>query len=275
LVAARRQLPEAVAISRRRWGYVVWGVALGFIFIPEILAALPLTESQLPFPTISKMTGHLEYEHAEWEIFPTMMSVFVLYALWRVPPRKTSGGRTAEQIAARRTRGDTRPHRTPGGRLTFAAAPEKAAVFDNEVLRDVLFALRALAVALAIALITLWAFHHWPNQYVTSPDGQRTKQANYHVAYFLYGSIGFFWLLLPSITGFVKGKDAEFPSLFRTIANLEEWIGRPRPHPASDRIGTAVAWLVSFILVWGMVFLMMHLTLYPFPNITHILNHGG
>src|SRR4029077_21145800 len=103
--AVTRQLPKSVAISRRRWGYVVWGVALGFVFIPEILAALPLTESQLPFPTISRMTGHLEYEHAEWEIFPTMLSVFVLYSLWRVPPRTTSGGRTAERIAARRTRG--------------------------------------------------------------------------------------------------------------------------------------------------------------------------
>ena len=79
----------------------------------------------------------------------------------------------------------------------------------------------------------------------------------------------------PSVTGFVKGKDAEFPSLFRTITNLEEWIGRPRTHPLSDRIGKAIAWLVSFILVWGMIFLMMHLTLYPFPNITHILNHSG
>jgi hypothetical protein len=143
------------------------------------------------------------------------------------------------------------------------------------VVRDVLFALRVVGVALAITLITLWSFHHWPNQYVTSPDGTRTKQANYHVAYFLYGSIGFFWLFLPSITGFVKGKDAEFPSLFRTVANLEAWIGRPRTRPASERIGKAIAWLVSFILVWGMVFLMMHLTLYPFPNITHILNHGG
>ena len=259
--SATRQLPKSVAISRRRWGYVVWGVALGFVFIPEILAALPLTESQLPFPTISRMTGHLEYEHAEWEIFPTMMSVFVLYSLWRVPPGKTVG--------------DTSPHRTPGGRLTFHATPEKASVFDDEVVRDLLFALRVVAVALAITMITLWAFHHWPNQYSISPDGKRTKQANYHVAYFLYGSIGFFWLLVPSITGFVKGKDAEFPSLFRTITNLEEWIGRPRTHPLSDRIGKAIAWLVSFILVWGMVFLMMHLTLYPFPNITHILNHGG
>jgi hypothetical protein len=43
----------------------------------------------------------------------------------------------------------------------------------------------------------------------------------------------------------------------------------------SDRIGKGAAFLVSFVLVWGMVFLMLHLTLYPFPNITHILNHGG
>jgi hypothetical protein len=263
--SATRQLPKSVAISRRRWGYVVWGVALGFVFIPEILAALPLTESQLPFPTISRMTGHLEYEHAEWEIFQTMMTVFVLYSLWRVPPATTSGGNTT----------DTGPQRTPGGRLTFHPSPEQASVFDDEVVRDVLFALRVVGVALAITLITLWSFHHWPNQYVTSPDGTRTKQANYHVAYFLYGSIGFFWLFLPSITGFVKGKDAEFPSLFRTVANLEAWIGRPRTRPTSERIGKAIAWLVSFILVWGMVFLMMHLTLYPFPNITHILNHGG
>src|ERR1700730_9746216 len=175
-----RQLPKSVAISRRRWGYVVWGVALGFVFIPEILAARPRTQSQLPFPTISRMTGHLEYEHAEWEIFPTMLSVFALYSLWRVPPRTTSGGRTAERIAARRARGDTRPHRTPGGRLTFQVTPGKATDFDAEVLRDFLFALRAGAGALAITLITLWAFHHCPNQYVSSPDGKRTKVANYH-----------------------------------------------------------------------------------------------
>jgi hypothetical protein len=264
-----------MAISRRRWGYVVWGVALGFIFVPEILAAVPLTESQLPFPTISRMTGHLEYEHAEWEIFPTMLSVFVLYSLWRVPPSKTSGGGTAAGIAARRALGDTGPHRTPGGRLTFQESPGSPSAFDGEVMRDFYFALRALAAAVAITLISLWALHHWPNQYVSVPDGTRKKVPNYHVAYFLYGSIAFFWLLLPSIAGFVKGKDAEFPSLFRTIANLEESTGRHRANPVSDRIGKSIAWLVSFILVWGIVFLMLHLTLYPFPNITHILNHSG
>jgi hypothetical protein len=96
-------------ISRRRWGYVVWGVALGFVFVPEILAAIPFSESQLPFPTISRMTGHLEYVHAEWEIAPTALIVLALYSLWRVPPKKTAR--------------EDGPHRTPGGRLTFDAHP--------------------------------------------------------------------------------------------------------------------------------------------------------
>jgi hypothetical protein len=273
-MAAAGQQGSSV-ISRRRWGYVVWGVALGFVFIPEILAAVPFTESQLPFPTISRMTGHLEYEHAAWEIAPTMLIVFVLYSLRRVPLGQTSAERTAERTDAGGMPGDTGLNRTPGGRLTFATNSEKATGFDNEVLRDFWFAVRALAVAVVITGITVWAFHHWPNEYVDLPGGGTRKLPNYHVAYFLYGSIGFFWLLLPSITGFVKGKDAEFPTLFQTVANLEESIGKQRTNPLSDRIGKALAWLLSFILLWGMVFLMLHLTLYPFPNITHILNHSG
>jgi hypothetical protein len=261
-------------LSRRRWGYVVWLVALGFVFIPEILAAIPFTESQLPFPTISRMTGHLEYEHAEWEIAPTMLIVFVLLSLRRAPPRHTSGGHTAERVAAKPSDGDTSPHRTPGGRLTYEPVPQTAEHFDGEVLRDFRFAIRALAIAIVITAITLWAVHHWPNQYVDTSTG-RHKLPNYHVAYVLYGSIGFFWLLLPSVTGFLAGKDAEFPSLFRTVVNFEEWIAQPREHEWAQRAGNAAAWLFSFVLVWGMAFLTLHLTLYPFPNITRILNHSG
>jgi len=259
-------------LSRRQWGYVVWAVALGFVFIPEILAAIPFTESQLPFPTISRMTGHLEYEHAEWEIAPTMLIVLVLLSLLRVPPKQTSGGHTAESIALTRSSRETSLYRTPGGRLTSEPVAKTAEEFDNERL-GVRFALRTVAVAILITLITLWAARHWPNQYVPTSTG-RKKLPNYHVAYFLYGSIGFFWLLLPSITAWLAAKDS-VPSLFRTIANLEEWIAQPREPLWPQRVGNAAAWLVSFLLVWGMVFLMFHLTLYPFPNITRILNHGG
>jgi hypothetical protein len=261
-------------LNKRRWGYIVWGVALGFVFVPEILAAISLTESQLPFPTISRMTGHLEYQHAEWEIAPTMLIVFVLLSLLRVPPKETSGGHTDETIAERRRRGKTGPHRTPGGRLTYEPVPTSAAEFDDELVYGFWFAVRTIAVAVFVTALTLWASQHWPNQFVDTPTGPK-KLPNYQVAYFLYGSIGFFWLLLPGLTGFLAGKDADFPNLFRTIANLEEWLGKPRKHAWVQRVGTTAAWLLSFLLVWGMVFLMLHLTLYPFPNITHILNHEG
>jgi hypothetical protein len=237
-------------ISRRRWGYVVWSVALGFVFVPEILAALPLTESQLPFPTISRTMGHLEYVHAEWEILPTALIVLAVYSLWRVPPR-----------ARDRERG---PHRTPGGRLTFDAYANDPSAYESEILRDVWFALRALAVALVVTGATLLAYHEWPNEYVGGH-----KLPNYRVAYVLYGSIGLFWIALPTLWSIARGRDAEFPTLIRTLMNLEDSIAR------HGRAGRAGAWLLSFVLLWGMVFLMLHLTLYPFPNITHVLNPGG
>ncbi|HEV2592211.1 MAG TPA: hypothetical protein VGU02_09995 [Gaiellaceae bacterium] len=261
--------------TKRRWGYVVWGVALFFVFVPEILAAIPLTESQLPFPTISRMTGHLEYAHNEWEIAPTVFIVFTLLSLLRVPVRQRSGGNDEATLLARRAAGDTRPHRTPGGRLTFEPDAKTAEAFDNEAVSSWAFAARAAAAAAVTIALTLWALHHWPNQYVTDGSGNRHKLPNFHVAYFLYGSIGFFWLLLPSVSGLLAGKDAQFPNLFRTAENLEQWIAKPRGPAAVARLLEVLAWLLAFALIWGMVFLMLHLTLYPFPNITHILNPGG
>ncbi|MFY9579045.1 MAG: hypothetical protein WAQ33_06950 [Gaiellaceae bacterium] len=272
MAAVERPAARRVGLSRRRWGYVVWAVALGFVFVPEILAAIPFTESQLPFPTISRMTGHLEYEHAEWEIAPTMLSVFVLLSLLRVPPKQKSGGHTAETDVSRGDSEQTGPYRTPAGRLTSTPVAKTAEEFDNERL-GITFAVRSIAVAIVITLITLWAARHWPNQYIPTSTG-RKKLPNYHVAYFLYGSIGFFWLLLPSLSAWLGAKDS-VPSLFRTIVNVEEWIAKPRKPVWPERVSNAAAWLVSFLLVWGMVFLMLHLTLYPFPNITRILNHGG
>jgi hypothetical protein len=258
------------ALTKRRWGYVVWSVALGFVFVPEILAAIPFTESQLPFPTISSMVGHLEYQHAEWEVAPTVLIVFVLLSLLRVPLGK-AGKHSSERIARRRANGDVRPHRGPDGRLTIAPTSQTTEEFDGDTVRGFWFAVRSLAVAIVIVLITLWAYRHWPNQYVVK-DGVRKKLPNYHVAYFLYGSIGFFWLLLPGVTSFAAGGRADHPSLFRTVRNLEEWVATPRGRLWPAAVATAVAWLLSFVLIWGMVFLMLHLTLYPFPNITHVLN---
>jgi hypothetical protein len=270
-------------LTRRRWGYVVWGVALGFVFVPEILAAISLSESQLPFPTISRMTGHLEYVNSAWEIAPTVGIVFVLVSLLRVPLSR-SGDQTQARLDQRRATGDRTPHRTPGGRITFQAVAETSADYDsklvlrpgqNDRLAVLLFAARTLAAAGVIVAATLLAAKHWPNVYVTGADGVRHKLPNYRVAYVLYGSIGFFWLLLPALTVHLNRKDPNFPGLFRTIQNFENWVAKPRGPQLVQDFLAALAWLISFALIWGMVFLMMHLTLYPFPDITRILNHAG
>ena len=84
--------------------------------------------------------------------------------------------------------------------------------------------------------------------------------------------IGLFWLVIPGVFALLPGKDAPFPTLFRTITNVEQWL-RDRTWPGS--LGPMLAWLLMHLVVWGLVFLLIHLTLYPFPNITHVLNHGG
>ena len=53
--------------------------------------------------------------------------------------------------------------------------------------------------------------------------------------------------------------------------------GFPRIMPSLryEDLGKALAWLLSFVLVWGFVFLLFHLVFYPFPDITRILNPTG
>ena len=263
---ATRPLPH---LTKRRWGYIVWFVGLGFIFVPEILAAKQSIDKHLPFTTISAMVGNLEFQNDLWELAPTILIVFVLYSLVRTPPKRTSGGHTSESIATRAKQGDERPHRTAGGRLTFKTTAKTVDDFDEEHLDLASFVLQAIVVAGIVVGLTLWAHDHWP------PAKGKPLSSDFHVGYFLYGSIAFFWIVLPSLYAFIRGRDAAFPTLFMTIVDLEEWLGSWRRWPWLHRLGQGLSWLVAFALVWGLVFLMIHLTLYPYPDITHILNPGG
>jgi hypothetical protein len=267
--AAGENADRLPRLTKRRWGYIVWGVALGFVFIPELLAAVQAIERHLPFTTISAMVGHLEYENALWELGPTALTVFALYSLLRTPPKESSGGHTVASIQARADQGDVGPHRTAGGRLTFQPSETSTGEFDESRLDGWRFGVRAAVVAGVIIGLTLWAADHWP-----TPKGQHAA-TNFHVGYVLYGSIAFFWLLLPSLDAFIRGKDASYPTLFRTITNLEEWLAGWGPQRWRRRLGKVLAWIVSYVLLWGLVFLMIHLALYPFPDITHILNPTG
>jgi hypothetical protein len=74
------------------------------------------------------------------------------------------------------------------------------------------------------------------------------------LAYVLYGLIAVFFVLIPSALAFWCARDVPFPTFFRTIANLER-----RLH------------FVSVLVVIGLVILLIHLALYPWPSIFHQL----
>jgi hypothetical protein len=244
--------------SRRRWGYFLWGVALGVVFVPEVLAASAAIDRHMPFTTISGMTGHIEYLHSWVELFTVAAIVFVLVSIRRLPPDRSSGG---HDVA------DDKPHRTAGGRTTFRLGDDSRRErneFDSGE-APFWFGVAALGACVLIAVST-WAVYRW--------WGDPAGHTQWRTSYFLYGSIAAVWIVIPSLVAFVAGRDVPFPTLFRTLDNLETWLRRQRFHRAVW-LGPVLAWLLGFVVVWGLVVLLLHLTLYPFPDITHVLNPGG
>jgi hypothetical protein len=231
--------------SKRRWGYVVWVVAGAVIVVPELTAAVD--GHALPFTTISAMVGHLERNHAWVELVVVAAIVFVVFSIIRLPPHReaATGGNGA------------RPPRTLGGRLTLRAAPAaRSRAFDEDD-APVWFALAAGLSLVAIASATFAVSWWWD-------DGH-----HYRPAYVLYGLLALLWLVVPSFVAVTWGRDPPFPTLFRSVSNLEAWL-RKRNLPGG--LAPALAWLVGYVILAGLVILLLHLTLYPYPDITRIIN---
>lgn len=91
----------------------------------------------------------------------------------------------------------------------------------------------------------------------------------------LYGSISLLWLVAPSVAAFAWGKDVPFPTLFRTVQNLEDWLRTRSWKLGTKPLGPVLAWVVSYVILWGLVVLLLHLAFYPYPDITDILNPNG
>jgi hypothetical protein len=54
-----------------------------------------------------------------------------------------------------------------------------------------------------------------------------------------------------------------FPTLFRTVQLLEQ------------RAGSLIGTMIAFLILAGLTILVVHLILYPFPDITHMINPQG
>lgn len=244
--------PRVVSHSKRRWGYLVWVVMGGVLAVPEITAAK--ANRALPFTTISEMTGHLERRHTWVELLVVASIVLAVFSITRIRPSQ-SGAAGA---------GGAGPRRTVAGRLTLRAPPSAATAkttkdFDDELAPTVFVV--AAVLSLVVIGVATWAATYW-----------WYDARHFHPAYVLYGLLFFLWLGVPSVVALVGGRDVPFPTLFRSVANLEEWL-KKQTWPWT--LGPVLGWLVSYVIVAGLVILLIHLTLYPYPDITHILNPGG
>jgi hypothetical protein len=230
---------------KRRWGYFVWVVAGIVIGVPEITAAV--AGDVLPFITISETVGHLERRWPAVELAVVAAIVFLVFSTTRTPPKSQSAG-------------PGEPVRTPGGRLTVQApAPKPPPEFDEEDAPR-WFAVAAVGACALVAGLTALTATLWDDPH------------HYRPSYVLYGSLGLLWLVVPSIYAFAAGKDPPFPTVFRTVTNLEEWL---RSRPWRWNLGPFAGWLVAYLVLAGLVILLLHLALYPYPDITHILNPKG
>ena len=224
--------------KKRRWGYFVWVVAGAVIGVPEIWAAAD--KDDLPFATISETVGHLERHHPWVELVVVSLIVLAVYATTRKP---------AEQAGAAQT---------PGGRLTLRAAPPaQSEEFDDED-APWLFGVGAIAACALVAGLTWLAAATWDD-----PN-------DYHAGYLLYGSLALLWIVVPSALALFLAKDMPFPPLVRSVRNLEDWLRARRPP-----VGPALAWIVGYVILAGLVILLLHLALYPYPDITKVLNPNG
>ncbi|MCW3037597.1 MAG: hypothetical protein JWM17_2909 [Actinobacteria bacterium] len=206
------------------WGYVVWGAMALVIAIPEITAAV---DHKVPWPTISGMTGHLEYR---WSWVALIVVALIVFAAFHsVTYRWSLPGDLATQANQRKLR------RTPAGRLTRALDESSGSEKDELSTRWLLIAFAVVAVGGLLAARL-------------KPHGK------FFLGYVLYGLIAVVWVVVPNVLAFWFAKDVAFPTLFRTVAYLER-----RLH------------FVAVILLVGYVILLIHLALYPWPNIFHQL----
>jgi hypothetical protein len=219
-----RFLPRAVRIwlEKRfgdvtptiRRGYGLW-LAVGVVIaIPELWAAA----AKPPWPTISGTIGHLE---SRWDLVAVIVvAVIVVIAAHAVRMPLTDAGPLSQQ-ADRRTLG-----RTTGGRFTLY--PDD----DRE-----LSALGYLAASLACVI-------------AGSVIASALSDNKWILGYVIYGLIGVFCVVIPSVLALTPAPNAPFSGVFPTIADLQR-----RLH------------FVALVLLTGLVILLIHLAFYPWPDV--------
>jgi hypothetical protein len=195
---------------------VVWGGTGAVIAVPELWAAVD--SDSTPWPTISGTVGYLEYWHP-W-VAVIVIGVLVWAAYYSVVYRARPVGED--------------PDRTAGGRATLPWIRLKPSLSNRwRLILAACYYVVALAVVSGGCILVK----------SVRPDDK------YLLGEVLYGSIGAFCVVIPSVVGLVMHDDVPFPTLFATIQNLTKLV---RP--------------VAILIAAGITVLLVHLALYPWPD---------
>jgi len=208
----RRSPPSGIDPDERR-GYVVWAIVGAAIAIPELWAAA----GSKWWPTISATVGHLEHLWSPVKIIVVALIAAASIQLLRYPPHRneyaTLPGRPARW-------------RTANGRLTRA----------NNGRAELLPFAAAYLPATAIAVAASGAI-------TAGLDAGR-----FVVGYVIYAVMAVGLLIVPNVLAFRWGKEVPFPTLPRTLVNLDR------------RFRSAVT-----VVLAGLAVLVVHLVAYPWP----------
>jgi hypothetical protein len=237
--------------SKRRWGYFVWVGAALMLAVPEFTAAI--SHGALGFVTASETIGHLERYHNWIELGVIGALVLIVYSLFKV----------SFQAAGEPSPVEGKATRTTGGRLTFHPTRTSNAKTPKDFGDEnahLIFAVCAVVSALLVAFAG-WASVNWWD------DPRR-----FHASFVIYVSVAVLWFVGPSLVAFFWGADVPYPTMVRTVKNLSDWFEK-QTWPWS--LGPKLGWLVTFVILWGLVILFVHLTLYPYPDITHVIDPTG
>jgi hypothetical protein len=230
---ARWAANHFIGFSRREaWGYGVWFSFAAVVLGPELWAAF--WKESAPFPTISATVASLEYDHPWVGLVVAGAIVACAYSSFRFP--KTRTGVLQKKEPSGELTGETfgedfvLPYRTPeGGRLTMSTTPVRE-------VGAVLYFASVLAVILAATIVAA----------LTTDFNDE-----FYVGRTLYGLILVFLVIVPNVLAWPKrlAVDIPFPTLFSTVRSLERRLR-----------------IVALLVVGGLVILVLHLVLYPWPS---------
>jgi hypothetical protein len=206
------------------WGYVFWIPLIVIVFlVPELTAAAGAAICHLP--TFSTTVGHLEYVWKLTGLFVVAVMVFTtVNAIGR--HRQDRRRRDGESLPPGRYRLDSRG----GGRIVWQRAAAE------EEVQPLVYIPASITVVLVGGYLANHFADHWT------------------LAYVVWSLIALVVIVVPSVLAFWFARQVPFPTLFRTVANLESHFH-----------------LLTTIVIAFLVGLSIHLTLYPWPNVAHVL----